>query len=95
MAYKSVAWDRLSESTAPFVTDPSDDAFIWGRSRMSLTEKLDVRGILISNNLFLTTQCGIVREKRRKKLDQSVFVYAAISRNTMIIFNGFLLPLFH
>ena len=67
-AYKSVAWDRLSESTAPFVTDPSDDAFIWGRSRMSLTEKLDVRGILISNNLFLTTQCGIEREEKEKEI---------------------------
>ena len=52
-AYKSVACDKDSESTAP--VGPSDDVFIWGRSRISLTEKLDVRGILISNNLYLTT----------------------------------------
>jgi hypothetical protein len=29
----------------------SEEAFIWGRSKMSRTEKLDVRGILISSNL--------------------------------------------
>ena len=54
-AYRSVACEIASVSTPPVVTDPSDDVFIWGRSRISLTEKLDVRGILISNNLNLTT----------------------------------------
>ena len=52
-AYKSVACDKDSESSTPLVTEPSDDVFIWGKSRISLTEKLDVRGILISSNLLL------------------------------------------
>ena len=32
-------------------SDAEAEALIWGRSKMSRTEKLDVRGILISSNL--------------------------------------------
>ena len=32
-------------------SDAEAEALIWGKSKMSRTEKLDVRGILISSNL--------------------------------------------
>ena len=94
-AYKSVACEIASESTAPFVTDPSADVFIWGKSKMSLTEKLDVRGILISSNLTAQYEEGL--HERRKKF-RSIKWHCIHHRYTAQydnIRNGSLLPLFH